>query len=85
MCMSFVVRKDPNGIYQLEVYEDKLPEVTMTEIACIDGSHFHYGENEDGYVRFGVSDDEPFMGHRPGYMWSSRSGVFNTAFGKKCM
>ena len=77
--------KDLNGKWCLEVYTDSTPDIKMTEIANIGDQHFHYGENEDGFVRFGVSHDTPSMGHEPGYMWSSRCGVFNTMFNKRCI
>lgn len=80
--MRVNMEKDLNGIWCMNIYMDYMPEVNMEEIAVVDGSHYHYGENSDGFVRFGVSYDESTMGHKPGYMWSSRCGVFNTAFGK---
>jgi hypothetical protein len=74
--------QDANGKWNLEVYVDETPNIQMEEIAHIGDSRFHYGENSDGFVRFGVSHDTPSFGHQPGYMWSSRPGVFNTCFGK---
>jgi len=79
------VKKNPNDIWEACIYVDELPKVNKTEVACIDGSHFHYGENEDGFVCFGVSSDKPSMGHEPGYMWSSRCSVFNALLHKSLM
>lgn len=77
------MKKDPNGIWEMNVYTDTTPNIPMEEIAHIEDSHYHYGESAEGIVRFGVSYDEDYLGHKPGYMWSSRCGVFNTAFGKE--
>lgn len=75
--------KDPNGKWDMELHTNEAPHIIKEEIAYIDGSHYHYGENSDGIVCFGVSNDTPSLGHEAGYMWSSRCGVFNTAFGKR--
>jgi len=79
------VKRDPNNNWEACIYVDELPKVTKTEVACIEDSHFHYGENEDGFACFGVSYDRPSFGHEPGYMWSSRCSVFNKLLGKSLM
>lgn len=79
------VKKDPNDIWEACIYVDELPKVTKTEVAYINGIHFHYGENEDGFVCFGVSYDYEYMGHEAGYMWSSCCSVFNALLGKSLM
>ena len=67
------------------VYVNALSQVTKQPIFHEDGATYWYGENEDGFVEFGVSHDYPCFGHEAGYMWSSRSGVFNGMFNKCCM
>ena len=76
------MKKDPNEIWCMEVHVDEAPRIIKQEIAHIDDSHYHYGE-ENGIVCFGVSNDHRSFGHEPGYMWSSRCGVFNTMFGMR--
>lgn len=70
--------------YEVLVYVDALPQVTKQPIFHEDGATYWYGEN-DGFVSYGVTHDYPTMGHNPGYMWSSRAGVFNGMFDKHCM
>ena len=77
------MKKDPNGKWEMEVYVDQYPNIEKSVICRHDGSNYHYGEDENGIVSFGISHDYSTFGHRPGYMWSSRCGVFNTMFGKE--
>ena len=72
-------------VYDLTVFVDDFPEVNMDVIHAEAGTTYWYGENDDGFVRFGISHDErDVFGHEPGYMWSSRSSVFNGKFSDKC-
>lgn len=72
-------------VYDLTVYVDTLPEVHMDAIHHEADTTYWYGENSDGFVRFGISHDKrDVFGHEPGYMWSSRSSVFNGRFPAEC-
>ena len=71
-------------VYDLTVHLDELPKVTMNVIHHKEGTDYHYGENSDGFVRFGISHDVRVFNHEPGYMWSSRSSVFNGKFPSRC-
>lgn len=71
-------------VYDLTVYVDSLPEVTMDPIHHEGDTTYWYGENTDGFVRFGISHNRRVFNHEPGYMWSSRSSVFNGKFSSKC-
>ena len=77
-----VMRLNPNSEWDMEVYVDEAPSIIREEIACINDSRYHYGEN-DGVVCIGVSHDYSSFGHEAGYLWSSRCGVFNTLFGMR--
>jgi hypothetical protein len=71
-------------VYDLTVYVDNLPEINMDAIHHEGDTTYWYGENADGFVRFGISHDVRMLGHEPGYMWSSRASVFNGRFPSKC-
>lgn len=71
-------------VYDLTVYVDALPEVTMEPIHHECGATYWYGENADGFVRYGISYDHKVFNHEPGYMWASRSSVFNGLFPDEC-
>lgn len=75
--------RDDNGMpmtYRLIVEVDELPKVTKKPILETDDTTYWYGENDDGFVAFGISHNYRTFGHEPGYMWSSRSSVFNGMF-----
>ncbi len=67
-----------NGELQARVIIDRplndlLPE---TSLFCnLEGSQFHYGENDLGIINFGILHDD--LDRRPGHsgMWSSRASV----------
>ena len=72
-------------LYDITVFVDTMPNVSMEPIHHEDGCTYWYGENDDGFVRFGISHDErDAFGHEPGYMWSSRASVFNGRFPSEC-
>ena len=70
--------------YDITVFVDHMPEVEMQPLHQEDDTIFWYGENDDGFVRFGISYDRPTFNHKPNYMWSSRSSVFNGYFPSEC-
>ena len=71
-------------VYDLTVYTDTYPIIDKKPI-CVDGdTTYWYGENADGFVGFGISYDYRVFNHEPGYMWASRSSVFNGLFPDKC-
>ena len=70
--------------YDLTIHTDSIPRVDTQPIHTEDGTTFWYGEDNRGFVNFGISYDKPHMGHQPGYMWSSRASVFNGLFSKCC-
>ena len=69
--------------YDITLEIDHLPEVTMDPIHHEGDRTFWYGES-NGFVRFGISDNQRVLNHEPGYMWSSRSSVFNGLFSDRC-
>jgi hypothetical protein len=71
-------------VYDLTVFVDDLPDVSMDVIHQRADTKFWYGENADGFVRYGISHDHRVFNHEPGYMWSSRASVFNGMFPNKC-
>jgi hypothetical protein len=70
-------------VYDLTVHLDNLPEVHMDAIRQEADTTYWYGEN-NGFVRYGISHNRRVFNHEPGYMWSSRSSVFNGKFPNKC-
>lgn len=72
-------------VYDLTVHVDDFPEVNMNAIRTEGDSTYWYGKNADGFVRFGISHNRRVFNHEPGYMWSSRSSVFNGYFYDKCL
>lgn len=86
--MYFTYEPNPNTMddygnaitYRLIVEVDELPKVTKKPILETDDTTYWYGENDDGFVSFGISYNYRTFGHEPGYMWSSRSSVFNSMF-----
>ena len=71
-------------VYDLTVFVDELPTVSMDVLHQEDDTTYWYGENTDGFVRYGISHNRRVFNHEPGYMWSSRSSVFNGKFPDKC-
>lgn len=71
-------------VYDLTVYVDTLPKVDMKPIHNEADTTYWYGENDDGFVCYGISHNRRVFGHEPGYMWSSRSSVFNGKFPSRC-
>ena len=84
MKLTYTRNQFNENTYDLTVEVDRLPEVPMTVLEETDDSHFWYGEDEYGFVKFGISHKYPTMGHEAGYMWSSRASVFNGLFDKCC-
>lgn len=86
--MYFTYEPDPNTMddygnaitYRLIVEVDAMPKVTKKPILETDDTTYWYGENDDGFVSFGISHNYRTFNHDPGYMWSSRSSVFNKMF-----
>ena len=70
--------------YDICVNVDTIPHI---DAPCIykedDGHEFHYGESNGvvSYYTCGITQ----CGHNRNYHWSSRCGVFNGMFGKRCM
>lgn len=85
--MKFELTPNPfhTEVYDLTVHLDELPKVTMNVIHHEDGTDYHYGENSDGFVCYGISHNRRVLGQEPGYMWSSRSSVFNGCFPTQCL
>lgn len=71
-------------VYDLTVHLTDFPKVEMNAIHTEADTTYWYGENSDGFVRFGISHNRRVFNHEPGYMWSSRSSVFNGKFSDKC-
>lgn len=82
MIRAMTLTPNDRGDFKVNLYVDKFPSVHREPIYHKDDATFWYGEDEDGFVSFGVSYDRPTLGHKPGYMWSSRASVFNGYFDK---
>lgn len=70
-----------NGLYQLEVYMDKLPKTVEEVLYENEERKLVYGDN-NGFITYGAISKTPNFGHQSGYRWSSRASVFNGMFGK---
>lgn len=88
--MQFTYEPDPNYVddngnvltYRLIVDVYEMPEVVKKPILETDDTTYWYGENDDGFVSFGISHNYSTFNHEPDYMWSSRASVFNGMFPK---
>lgn len=83
--LGIEIDKNYNGVYEMTIVVDEVPDIPMSVIHTDGDTDYHYGMNDDGFVRYGVSHNVPYFGHDAGYMWSSRASVFNGAFGKHCI
>lgn len=86
------VVKDHNGMWRLRLQvtnlsgeDSHLIKFPQGEEKDADDYTFIYKENRDGFVSYGAIQKKDTYEHEAGYVWSSRAGLINVIFGKRCL